>query len=67
MTKKEQKLFIEDALSQLKDSGTTIGWFLKEIDISRTHWFFIKRGDRPLTKKNEEKIYEVINKKCYQD
>lgn len=67
MTKKEQKLFIEDALTQLKDAGITIKWFLKELDISRTHWFFLKKAERPLTKQIEQKIYETINKKIYND
>lgn len=67
MNKKEQKLFIEDTLQELKDSGTTIGWFLKEINISRTHWFFIKKGERPLTEETEKRISETINKRIYND
>lgn len=67
MNKKEQKLFIEGALKELKDGGITIGWFLKAINLSRTHWFFIKKGERPLTQEKQDKIHEIINKKVYQD
>ncbi len=67
MNKKEQKLFIADALAQIKDAGITIKWFLKELDISRTHWFFLKNGERPISKKIETKIYETINKRIYND
>jgi hypothetical protein len=63
MNKKEQKLFIGDTVQGLKESGTTIGWFLKTIGMSRTHWFFIKKGERPLTKENIDKIQEVMNHK----
>lgn len=62
MNKRKQKLFIDDTLQELGASGTKIGWFLKKIEISRTHWFFLKNGDRNLTDELTEKIKQVINK-----
>lgn len=67
MTKKEQKLFIQEVIKELKNGGITLEWFLKEIGISRTHWFFIKRGERTLKEEKNKKISEVIRKKCYAD
>jgi len=67
MTKKEQKLFIQEVSGELKKGGITLGWFLKEVEISRTHWFFLKKGERPLTDAKNKAISDVIRKKCYSD
>lgn len=61
MTKKEQQKFATDTIESVKEKGFTIGFFLKNINISRSHWFFIKKGERPLTQENQEKVKEFLN------
>jgi hypothetical protein len=63
MDKKEQKIFTSDTVEQLKSGGVTIGWFLKAVGISRTHWHFIKSGERPLTDEKKERIISVLKER----
>ncbi len=58
MTKREQQVYANVIIGELKKNGISIGFFLKKIGFSRTHWYFIKNGERKLT---DEKI-EAISK-----
>lgn len=55
-----QVVFIEDAIKKIKADGRTIGWLLKQLDISRTHLFFIRNGERALTADNKKKIKAIL-------
>lgn len=63
MTTKEQQNFINNTLDSLKDNGLTIGHFLKSVNISRSHWFFLKNGNRPLTEVKKAAIVEFLKSK----
>lgn len=56
MNKKEQKEYAKNVKAKLQQKGVKIGFLLTQIGISRTHWQFIKNGDRPLTEDNKSKI-----------
>ena len=60
MTKKEQQKFTTDAIGGVKERGFTVGFFLKSIGISRSHWHFIKKGERPLTNDNKKKVESFL-------
>lgn len=63
MTTKEQQSFINRTLESLKENGITIGFFLKAIDVSRSHWFFLKSGERSLTENKKDQIIEFLKSK----
>lgn len=58
MTKKEQKEYIAEVLKTLRQNKLNVGFFLSKIDISRSHWFFLKKGERPLT---DDKYRSIIS------
>jgi hypothetical protein len=60
---KDQIIFAQETADSLKKGGVTIGWFLKAVQMSRTHWHFIRNGERPLTKEKEEKIISILKSK----
>jgi len=59
MKKKENPL--NNVPDILKEKGQRMDWFLKEVGISRSHFYFIRRGERPLTDENRKKINHVLN------
>lgn len=63
MTKEEQKKFILDVLDMLHNGGVTLKWFLAKLGVSRTHWFFLKNGERVLTDENKNKIISILQDK----
>lgn len=62
MTAREQKKLMDSALVKVKEDGRTIGWFLKTAGISRSHWHFMRVGERPLLPSSIQKINNVLNK-----
>jgi hypothetical protein len=62
MNKKEQKIIIESVINKVKEDGRTLAWLLKQLEISRTHFFFLRNGDRVLTNNKLIKIEEIIKK-----
>jgi len=63
MDKTEQQRIINDVTEQLKESGTTLKWFLEKASISRTHWHFLKKGERVLSDKKKDAIVSVLKSK----
>lgn len=63
MTKKEQQNFIEDTIETLNGGGITIGYFLEKIELSRSHWHFLKNGERPLTEDRKEAIIKFLKER----
>lgn len=63
MNKKEQKIFIEDALENIKENGITIGHFLEKIGMSRTNLFFIRKGERELLPEKKEAIITFMKER----
>lgn len=59
----DQKTFVQEVERQLKDTGTTLKWFLERAHISRTHWHFLRKGERPLSDAKKESIAEVLRSK----
>lgn len=60
MNKKEQIKYIEEVIGTLKEHSLNIGWLQNKINISRSHWYFLKKGDRPLTDERRGQIDTVI-------
>lgn len=60
---KEQKITIDDVPKLVKAKGMTMDHFLKWVGISRSHFYFIRKGERPLTDENKEKINELLDLK----
>jgi ACT domain-containing protein len=58
---KEQKLTVKDVPKLVKCKGMTMDHFLKYVGISRSHFYFIRKGERPLTQENKEKINELLD------
>jgi hypothetical protein len=63
MTKKEQQNFISDTIDSLNGGGITLGYFLNTIHTSRSHWHFIKKGERPLTEEKKEAIIKFLKER----
>ena len=59
MKKKENPILVQIP-RLLKDQGKRMDWFLKSVGMSRTHFYFIKKGERKLTDENKGKINEVL-------
>lgn len=51
---------IEKALPVLKEKGIRLDWFLKTIKMSRSHFYFVRNGKRPLTDEKRQKINEIL-------
>lgn len=62
MNKKEQKTFCKEIKADVKDAGYSMGHFLKKVGISRSHWYFIKEGDRPVTPEKLKAIAAFFTK-----
>lgn len=58
---KKKETIAEQIPKILKDNGFRMDWFLKSVGISRSHFYFIRKGERPLTEENKKKINEVLN------
>lgn len=56
MNKKEQQKYIKDIEVTLKENDFTIKWLLKAIKISRSHWYFLRTAERPLTGEVKSRI-----------
>lgn len=52
---------IEKLIPILKEKGIRMDFFLKEIGMSRSHFYFIRKGERRLTDANRSKINEILN------
>ncbi len=63
MTKKEQQNFVSDTIETLSGGGITLGYFLEKIETSRSHWHFIKKGERPLTEDKKEAIVKFLKER----
>ena len=61
MNKKEQKAYTDSIKARLQERGIKIGFLLKQVGLSRSHWQFIRKGERPLTEVNRLKIEEFLN------
>jgi hypothetical protein len=59
MIQKENEILVQIP-ALLKDQGKRMDWFLKSIKMSRTHFYFIKKGDRVLTEEKKKKINELL-------
>jgi hypothetical protein len=62
MNKKEQIAFAKLVKEKVKARGYMMSHFLSSIEISASHWHFIKKGERPLTDDNKHKIDEFLSK-----
>lgn len=56
MNKKEQQKYITSIEDTLKENDLTIKWLLNKVNISRSHWYFLRKADRPLTEGSKKKI-----------
>jgi hypothetical protein len=63
MDKVKQKKFAKTVCNKLEDSGTKLTWFLKAVGMSRPHWHYVRKGERPLSENIKNKIIEVLNSK----
>ena len=63
MDKKQQKAFLNDVADNLRKNGIRIGWFLGQVKISATHWFFMKKGERELTEDKKKVIISFMKEK----
>lgn len=63
MKKKEQQIFLDKVSGNLRDNGIMVGWFLKQVKISATHWFFMKKGDRELTDEKKKIIVSFLKQR----
>lgn len=61
MNKKDQKIFVDMIKQNILQKGIKIGFFLEKVGLSRTHWYFISKGERPLTDEKIKKIDQFIN------
>lgn len=62
MNKREQIKYIEGVIDTLKDHSLNIGWLQNKINISRSHWYFLKKGERPLTDDRKAQIDSTIQR-----
>ena len=51
---------IEKIVPVLKEKGMRLDWFLTEIKMSRSHFYFVRKGERPLTDSKRKKINELL-------
>lgn len=57
---KKKESVVNKIPSLLKERGQRMDWFLKEVGMSRVHFYLIRKGERPLTDQKREKINEVL-------
>lgn len=62
MNKREQKTFCKEIKADVKKAGYSMGHFLKKAGISRSHWYFIKEGERPITPEKLLAISDFFSK-----
>lgn len=60
MNTEDQKQYILKIEARLKETGTVKGHFLKKVKISRTHWHFLKSGERPLIPAKKQAITQFF-------
>lgn len=58
---KRPKTVLDQIPGLVKKKGMTMQHFLKFMGISRSHFYFIRKGERPLTSENKEKIKELLD------
>lgn len=58
---KKKDIILEQVPGILKNKGLRMDFFLKSIGMSRSHYYFVKKGERPLTEEKKLKINEVLN------
>lgn len=51
---------IEDIPKKVKEKGLRMDYFLVQIGMSRSHFHFIRKGDRVLTREYRDKINEIL-------
>lgn len=52
---------IQDIPDKVKENGLRMDYFLSQIGMSRTHFHFIRKGDRILTREYRDRINEILN------
>lgn len=57
MKKRKQ---LDGILPIIKDKGLRFDFFLKEIGVSRSHFYFIRQGERKLTDDKKKKINDIL-------
>lgn len=62
MNKKEQIIYAKSVKDRVREKGYLMGFFLSSIQISPSHWHFIKKGERKLTPENKNKIDDFLSK-----
>jgi len=61
LSEMKSKDSIEIILIKLRDRGIKLGYFLKQIEMSRSHFYFVRKGERVLTQHYKDKINEILN------
>jgi len=61
MNKKEQVRYFNDVKETLQRNNLKISWILDKAEISRSHWFFLKKGSRPLIADTKLKIDHALS------
>lgn len=56
MNKKEQQKYISLIEDTLKENDLTIKWLLNKVNVSRSHWYFLRKAHRPLTDETKKNI-----------
>ncbi len=62
MNKKDQINYTTIVRKRVNQRGIKMGFFLSQVGISASHWHFIRKGDRPLTDENKNKIELFLEK-----
>lgn len=64
MNKKQQQeqiKWMNEIQDTLKENDLTLKWLLNKVEVSRSHWHFMKVGDRPMTEAVKEKIEKAMD------
>lgn len=56
MKREDQVTYLKKIEERLKENGTLKGYFLDKVEISRTHWHFLCKGERPLIPSKKQAI-----------
>jgi ACT domain-containing protein len=59
--KAKQKVDIYDVPKLVKQRGMRMDHFLKQVGISRVHFYLIRTGERPLVEERKQRIKEILN------
>lgn len=56
----KKNAIVEQIPPILKEKGLRMDFFLKSVGMSRSHYYFVRKGERPLTEEKKKRINELL-------